>query len=282
VDRNPEVVSIMERLAAPFTDQQVKWKPQTVQGNRALALAYIDARAVQKRLDEVLGPENWQSKYEVLPDGAVCCTLSVRLGGEWITKSDVGGQSEQPDGGDRIKAAFSDSLKRAAVQFGIGRHLYDLPKQWVGYDPQKRQFTQPPKLPGKPAAGGNPPPAGHSRSGNAAPQDAPGASQGAKTAQNPPQAAKTPPGANGAKQTAPKADPQQAARASEQQVERIDVLLGKLRKNAKWMNEALMERFGKQQPIELTVSEADQVIAGLESKLPKSERGAVDETEAGR
>ena len=70
-----------------------------------------------------------------------------RLGHEWITKSDVGGPSEQPDEGDRRKAAFSDALKRAAVKFGIGRYLYRLPNQWLDYDPQRRQFARPPTLP---------------------------------------------------------------------------------------------------------------------------------------
>jgi hypothetical protein len=74
-----------------------------------------------------------------------------------VTKVDVGGPSEQPDGGDRLKAAFSDALKRAAVKFGIGRYLYRLPSQWVDYDPQKRQISRPPTLPtfalpAKPAA----------------------------------------------------------------------------------------------------------------------------------
>ena len=48
---------------------------------------------------------------------------------------DVGAPSEQPDGGDRLKAAFSDALKRAAVKFGIGRYLYRLPQQWVRLRP---------------------------------------------------------------------------------------------------------------------------------------------------
>ena len=65
----------------------------------------------------------------------------------WITKTDVGGQSEQPDEGDRRKAAFSDALKRAAVKFGIGRYLYRLKPQWVDYDPQKKRFVQSPILP---------------------------------------------------------------------------------------------------------------------------------------
>jgi hypothetical protein len=74
----------------------------------------------------VLGVENWQDEYEILADGSVMCRLKLKLGGEWITKTDVGSPSEQPDGGDRLKAAFSDALKRAAVKFGIGRYLYRL------------------------------------------------------------------------------------------------------------------------------------------------------------
>src|SRR5205814_3421291 len=91
----------------------------------------------------------WQDNYECLPDGSVICRLQLRLGEEWITKVDVGGPSEQPDGGDRMKAAFSDSLKRAAVKFGVGRYLYRLPNQWVDYDPQRRAFVRPPTLPAK-------------------------------------------------------------------------------------------------------------------------------------
>jgi hypothetical protein len=102
---------------------------------------------IQDRLDDVLGVSGWQDEYECLPDGSVVCRLHLRLGDEWITKMDVGGQSEQPDEGDRKKAAFSDALKRTAVKFGIGRYLYRLPSQWCDYDPQKKQFTRTPALP---------------------------------------------------------------------------------------------------------------------------------------
>src|SRR5438128_2337979 len=141
------VESLTEQLAEPFGDDEVKFKPAVVSGNRALALAYVDARAIQDRLDEVLGVAGWQDEYECLPDGSVVCRLRLRLGDEWITKMDVGGPSEQPDEGDRRKAAFSDALKRAAVKFGIGRYLYRLPSQWVDYDPVKRQFARTPPLP---------------------------------------------------------------------------------------------------------------------------------------
>jgi hypothetical protein len=141
------VEQLTEALAAPFEAREVRFKPAVVSGNRALALAYVDARVIQDRLDDVLGVTGWQDEYECLPDGSVVCRLRLRLGDEWITKMDVGGQSEQPDEGDRRKAAFSDALKRAAVKFGIGRYLYRLPSQWVDYDTHKRQFARTPLLP---------------------------------------------------------------------------------------------------------------------------------------
>lgn len=142
-----DIKSVTQALAAPFDLSEVKFKPQAVKGNRALALAYVDVRAIMDRLDNVLGVENWQDRYQLLPDNSVMCRLRLRIGDRWITKSDVGGPSEQPDGGDRLKAAFSDALKRAAVKFGIGRYLYRLPQTWADYDPQKRQFASPPRLP---------------------------------------------------------------------------------------------------------------------------------------
>lgn len=142
-----DVNAIAQALAAPFDQAEVKFKPQAVSGNRALAVPFVDARVIQDRLDEVLGVMGWQDSYECLPDGAVVCRLRIRLGAEWITKEDVGGQSEQPDEGDRRKAAFSDALKRAAVKFGIGRYLYRLKPQWVDYDAQKRQFVRTPTIP---------------------------------------------------------------------------------------------------------------------------------------
>jgi hypothetical protein len=142
-----EVERLTQALAAPFEAAEVRFKPAVVSGSRALALAYVDARVIQDRLDEVLGVMGWQDSYKVLPDGSVMCRLRLKIGEQWITKVDVGGQSEQPDGGDRTKAAFSDALKRAAVKFGIGRYLYRLPSQWCDYDAKKRQFVKPPTVP---------------------------------------------------------------------------------------------------------------------------------------
>jgi len=124
---------IAKALQAPFPPEEVQWKVQTRSRDkrRGLVVAYIDARAVLNRLDEVVGPEGWHDSYDILADRhgeegrltEVRCRLTV-LG---ITKEDVGE-------GDSLKAAFSDALKRAAVKFGIGRYLYYLPSQWVDLD----------------------------------------------------------------------------------------------------------------------------------------------------
>ena len=88
-----------------------------------MQLAYIDARDVANRLDEVVGIENWQDRYEEV-SGRLMCYLSIRVEGEWITKADGAGDTNI----EGEKGGISDALKRAAQKFGVGRYLYYLPK----------------------------------------------------------------------------------------------------------------------------------------------------------
>lgn len=116
-------------LAAPFPPEAIHWRAQTVtkNGDKALALAYIDARDVMDRLDAVCGPANWQDSYTETAKGRLICTLSLRVGEEWIAKSDGAGDTDV----EGSKGAISDALKRAAVKWGIGRYLYDLGNVWA-------------------------------------------------------------------------------------------------------------------------------------------------------
>lgn len=141
------VGEIAEALLAPFSPSEVKWKPQTLRGDHALALCYVDARCVMDRLDSVLGIDGWSDAYERLESGSVMCKLTCSIGGKSITHEDVGSESKQPNEGDRNKAAVSDAFKRAAVKFGVGRYLYRLGMQWVPYDVQKKCFVKEPTLP---------------------------------------------------------------------------------------------------------------------------------------
>jgi len=118
-----------EALAAEFPREAVSWRAQNVtkDGNSALALAYIDARDVMNRLDQVCSPANWQSAITETAKGRVIATISIRVGDDWIAKTDGAGATDIE--GD--KGGISDALKRAAVQWGIGRYLYDIDSPWV-------------------------------------------------------------------------------------------------------------------------------------------------------
>ena len=104
-------------LKRPFDPKDVKDRP----GPGGRKLYHIDARHVMKRLDEVFGIANWQTKYHETQSGRVMCELSVRINSEWITKSDGAGDT----GVEKEKGAISDALKRSAVLLGIGAYLYN-------------------------------------------------------------------------------------------------------------------------------------------------------------
>lgn len=119
---------IFTRLAEPFDPAVISWRPgqTTKDKSKAKALAYLDARDVMRRLDDVVGAANWQDRYEFHGPRTVCY-LSIRVDGEWITKADGAGDSDV----EAEKGAISDALKRAAVKWGVGRYLYDIDSPWV-------------------------------------------------------------------------------------------------------------------------------------------------------
>jgi hypothetical protein len=129
---------IFKRLAAPFHPDLVQWKAQTAVNDKgkALAVAYLDARDIMDRLDEVLGPVNWQANYEI-QDNTVMCSIHFRnLGSEekeWLHRHGMCGMDEDAGGeGGTATVAF----KRAVVQLGVGRYLYKVKGNWV--DAEKR------------------------------------------------------------------------------------------------------------------------------------------------
>ena len=135
---------IETRLKNPFPANAVHWRvgSTTKDKSKGTALAYLNARDVMKRLDEVVGMENWKDCYAETPSGRTICTLKLRIDGEWIGKTDGAGDTNV----EGEKGAISDAFKRAAVKWGIGRYLYYLPAKWVEID-QYRKIQNPPQLP---------------------------------------------------------------------------------------------------------------------------------------
>jgi hypothetical protein len=89
----------------------------------AKVLAYVTNRAIMKRLDEVCGKAGWRNEYRDIPNnGGVECGISIKVEGEWITKWDAAENTQV----EAVKGGRSGAMKRAAVQWGIGRYLYNL------------------------------------------------------------------------------------------------------------------------------------------------------------
>jgi hypothetical protein len=125
---------LWEKLLAPFPESDIDWllKEEDVSRGpdgvtRGRCFPFINARAVQRRLDQVFGLY-WATKMSPTTFGGgtragVICDLSVYLPGVgWLTKSDACDLSQI----EPVRGGASGALKRVAVQFGIGRYLYDL------------------------------------------------------------------------------------------------------------------------------------------------------------
>jgi hypothetical protein len=140
----------IKKLLEPFPPEKVEWRigSTTADKTKGIPLAYITSRDVMDRLDEVVGPENWQNDYPVIGSTTVCrIGIKIRRTGggelsymeEWVWKSDGAGVTDV----EAEKGQLSDSFKRCAVHWGIGRYLYDIKVGWVDIVPAGRSYKLP-------------------------------------------------------------------------------------------------------------------------------------------
>lgn len=145
----------LDDLKKPFPPEAISWRvgSTTKDKSKGMALAYIDARDVQDRLDAVCGVDGWQCRYVPMHDKKTVCEIGIRmthtqltyqgegnpygiLPSEWVWKSDGAGDSDV----EAEKGALSDAFKRAAVRWGVGRYLYDLDCPWVALEAAGNSF----------------------------------------------------------------------------------------------------------------------------------------------
>lgn len=145
------MMELSKRLQEPFKESDIEFKPQSL-GFKAngepwcMVLAYVQARAIQERLDQVVGPARWKVDYKHLNNGVMCglslwCSfefaeeelknhgdsqiksIKKSFSGEWVTKWDGAVETEV----EAFKGGISSALKRTGSVWGIGRYLYKLP-----------------------------------------------------------------------------------------------------------------------------------------------------------
>ncbi|WZY36085.1 Rad52/Rad22 family DNA repair protein [Bacillus sp. FSL W8-1122] len=133
---------LMKQLQKPFKAEDIEWRVQramkTARGPKAVVLAYVTNRAIMNRLDEVFGVGGWKNEYREWREKGVMCGLSVKIDDEWVTKWDAAEETNI----ESTKGGFSGAMKRTAVQFGIGRYLYNLDEYWVDIKDKGRHYIR--------------------------------------------------------------------------------------------------------------------------------------------
>lgn len=131
--KNPQAISKddIKKLTAPTLPEEIEWRVQSFGIKKdkntgkdkhwAIIVPYLDRTAVMKRLDEIIGADRWSDSYTPISNGFIC-TLSIYTPYGWISKSDAAGYTEI----EPVKGGLSDSFKRAATKWGIGRDLSNI------------------------------------------------------------------------------------------------------------------------------------------------------------
>ncbi len=134
---------IQAALAMPFAAEDLEWRIQMAfeSSMQGIAVPYVTNRAIQNRLDEVVGPQNWYNEYQPWHGTgkreAQICGISIYFEGRgFITKWDGAEDSDI----EPVKGGLSDSMKRAAVQWGIGRVLYNMDTVFVGIEKKGKSY----------------------------------------------------------------------------------------------------------------------------------------------
>lgn len=120
----------LELLDEKFRASDLEWRIQQfgISNGKpwAKVLCYVTSRAIQNRLDEVCGKADWSTEIKTV-DGSYICRLGINIDGQWVYKEDGAEETKV----EAVKGGISGSVKRAGVQWGIGRYLYELGESWA-------------------------------------------------------------------------------------------------------------------------------------------------------
>ncbi|GLI57754.1 hypothetical protein PM10SUCC1_32680 [Propionigenium maris DSM 9537] len=123
------------KLQAVFDKEELEFKVQASgesNGKYWVQVAtYVQARAIQERLDNCFGFDGWSVAYRETPSGVLCRLKAIYDGREIIKEdgAELTGKIGEPNA---LKGGCSGALKRVASSgFGIGRYLYKLPKMYA-------------------------------------------------------------------------------------------------------------------------------------------------------
>ena len=119
----------LDKLTAPLRTTEIEWRVQSQikDGQKMIVVPYLTNRTVMERFDAQFGWAGWQNEIKEIESGFLCTITVVLPTGEIVKKTDGASRT----GIEPIKGGISDAMKRCAVQFGLGRALYDFPKVFI-------------------------------------------------------------------------------------------------------------------------------------------------------
>lgn len=135
------LLDIAAQLAAPFALDDIdflpKGKVEREGKTLCMALPYADPRVYQDRLNAIAyGEWSTPAPVVIVAGNKLICYVTVILCG--VPHTDVGeaNNNEENTGTE----AFAQAFKRACSQFGLGRYLYNLEKEWVPFNAQRKMI----------------------------------------------------------------------------------------------------------------------------------------------
>ena len=139
---NKSAEELRAALTAPFQSADIEWRVSATNAAKTsgLAVPYVTNRAIQNRLDSTVGIDGWHNDFVPWKgENAQRGGISIYFPSleAWITKWDGADDSDI----ESVKGGLSDSMKRAAVEWGIGRYLYGMTQKWVSIEQRGKGYV---------------------------------------------------------------------------------------------------------------------------------------------
>lgn len=136
----------LQGLTRPFRGTDLEWRIQRagLKNDKpwAIVVPYVDARAIMDRLDSVVGSGFWQT--DLRPAGqmgkahGMLGGIGILIDGIWVWKWDAAQATDI----EPVKGGASGAIKRAAVQWGMGRDLYGVGDLFANIHGQGKHFSR--------------------------------------------------------------------------------------------------------------------------------------------
>ena len=139
-------------LQEPFPVKYLSWTVIATKKDKSDALVspYVGRHHIMARFDDVLGPMNWQTGVQGQV-GYLIKGIGIRFekSEEWVWRWEPGVYIAATDKNRRrieVLGSATVGLRRAAIEWGVGRYLKFITAQWVPYDSFTKKIREAPHI----------------------------------------------------------------------------------------------------------------------------------------